>query len=327
MPIVRALADGLAGDRVMCIDAMLNGTANAVLSRMEATLLPDRRGDCRRLCARLRGSRSVGRSRRCRRGGEAVDSVRAGVRGARRPIPGGNAYGGGDSCRKTSGRRISAGARSARSRTPSTTRSGGPCGRGSRRESSRRRRCSRGRQARENVAVITGAYAGDVTLTGAGAGGDAIAAAALGDLVSIARDRAAIVPAPVLTDVKTVSGLADQKVAGIADIRNPKDHGRPCERAHRTAVSSVQDDIPGRRHLRLRSMPRSARAGLRLRGDHADARADRTPPEEPLALPRAAAHHRRAEDRVPFRIHAARPVHAPGRAPRRPASSTSRTTR
>src|SRR5262249_43257673 len=37
MPIVRAVSDGLAGDRLTRIVAVLNGTSNAVLSRMEAT--------------------------------------------------------------------------------------------------------------------------------------------------------------------------------------------------------------------------------------------------------------------------------------------------
>ena len=37
MPIVRTIGDGLAGDRISRIDAILNGTTNAVLSRMEAT--------------------------------------------------------------------------------------------------------------------------------------------------------------------------------------------------------------------------------------------------------------------------------------------------
>ena len=36
MPIVRAIADGLAGDRLTRIVAILNGTTNAVLSRMDA---------------------------------------------------------------------------------------------------------------------------------------------------------------------------------------------------------------------------------------------------------------------------------------------------
>src|SRR6185369_4832747 len=37
MPIVRAIGDGLAGDRITRIDAILNGTTNAVLSLMEST--------------------------------------------------------------------------------------------------------------------------------------------------------------------------------------------------------------------------------------------------------------------------------------------------
>ena len=38
-------------------------------------------------------------------------------------------------------------------------------------------------------------------------------------------------------------------------------------------MSSVQGDVSRRGHLRLREVPRAARAGLRLRADHADARA------------------------------------------------------
>jgi len=37
MPIVRAISDGLAGDRLTRIVAVLNGTSNVVLSRMETT--------------------------------------------------------------------------------------------------------------------------------------------------------------------------------------------------------------------------------------------------------------------------------------------------
>jgi homoserine dehydrogenase len=69
----------------------------------------------------------------------------------------------------------------------------------------------------QNAAVITGAYAGEITLTGAGAGGDATAVAALGDLIAIARDRAAIVPAPVLRDPASVRGLADSNVVSIRE--------------------------------------------------------------------------------------------------------------
>src|SRR6185437_5066990 len=40
MPIVRAVADGLAGDRLTRIVGVLNGTSNAVLSRMDASGCP-----------------------------------------------------------------------------------------------------------------------------------------------------------------------------------------------------------------------------------------------------------------------------------------------
>ena len=60
----------------------------------------------------------------------------------------------------------------------------------------------------QNAAVISGAFAGDISISGAGAGGDATAVAVLGDLIAIARDRAAIVPAPSLCQPATIDGLA-----------------------------------------------------------------------------------------------------------------------
>jgi homoserine dehydrogenase len=65
----------------------------------------------------------------------------------------------------------------------------------------------------ENAVVIKGSYAGNLTLTGSGAGGDATAVAVIGDVVAIARDRAAIVPAPVLTEPERVLGLTDRQLA------------------------------------------------------------------------------------------------------------------
>ena len=49
MPIVRALGEGLAGDRITRVVAILNGTTNAVFSRMEATgcSLEEALGDAR----------------------------------------------------------------------------------------------------------------------------------------------------------------------------------------------------------------------------------------------------------------------------------------
>ena len=48
------------------------------------------------------------------------------------------------------------------------------------------------------VAAIRGAATGTISLSGPGAGADAVATAVVSDLLTIARDRAAIVPAPVL---------------------------------------------------------------------------------------------------------------------------------
>jgi homoserine dehydrogenase len=64
-----------------------------------------------------------------------------------------------------------------------------------------------------NTAIIAGVHAGDVVISGAGAGGDAVAVAAIGDLALIARDRAAIVPAPRLANPDTILGLSDLKFA------------------------------------------------------------------------------------------------------------------
>ena len=63
----------------------------------------------------------------------------------------------------------------------------------------------------QNVAIISGTFAGEIAMSGAG--GDATAVALIGDLIAVARDRAAIVPAPVLTEPATIKGLSDQKLA------------------------------------------------------------------------------------------------------------------
>jgi hypothetical protein len=61
----------------------------------------------------------------------------------------------------------------------------------------------------QNAAVISGAFAGDISIRGAGAGGDATAVAVIGDLLAIARDRAAIVPARSLSRPVAIGGLAE----------------------------------------------------------------------------------------------------------------------
>jgi homoserine dehydrogenase len=69
----------------------------------------------------------------------------------------------------------------------------------------------------QNAAVIGCAHAGEITLTGAGAGGEATAVAVLSDLVTIARDRAAIVPAPVLVEPAAITGFSERKVRSLRE--------------------------------------------------------------------------------------------------------------
>jgi homoserine dehydrogenase len=65
----------------------------------------------------------------------------------------------------------------------------------------------------QNAALIAGRHGGEITISGTGAGGDAVSAAVAGDLITIARDRAAIVPAPVYVAPQQISGLTDRKLA------------------------------------------------------------------------------------------------------------------
>ncbi len=212
MPIVRVLADSLAGDRVLSIDAILNGTSNAVLSRMDerGCEMDEAVADaCARgyadadpsvdldgsnaaaklviLCALAFGlrvgpgqveTRTTARIR-------PLDFETARLRnGTIRQI----AHAGYDRDRSSLSVWV---APMFVSRLSVFGRSVGP----------------------QNAAVVHGAYAGDITVTGAGAGGDAMAVAAIGDLAAIARDRAAIVPAPLLTEPRQMSGLSDPQLA------------------------------------------------------------------------------------------------------------------
>jgi len=197
MPIVRTIGEGLAGDRITRVVAILNGTTNAVLSQMEATgcALDEAVHDARRrgyaeadpsadldghdaraklaiLCAlafglrvdpaqiELRSSASIG----------VADFARARQRGATiRQI----AHAGYDHATATLTAWVAPIEVDGASIFARTT---GP----------------------QNAAVITGAHSGEVGIFGAGAGGEATAVAVLGDLAAIARDRSAIVPAPTL---------------------------------------------------------------------------------------------------------------------------------
>jgi homoserine dehydrogenase len=77
----------------------------------------------------------------------------------------------------------------------------------------------------ENAAIVSGEYAGDVQLIGAGAGGDVTAVAIISDLVAIARDRSAIVPAPALSRPKTIHGISHASIASA--FASASYHGEP----------------------------------------------------------------------------------------------------
>ena len=203
MPIVRAVADGLSGDRITRIVAILNGTTNAVLSRMEARgcSLEDALGDARAAgyaeadpTLDLNGSDARAKL-------AILCALAFGLRVAPDAIP----------------------AVSAESITPQqfaeARRHGGTIRQLAHAEYDGARgvltawvapmvvpRGSIFARATgpQNAALITGVHSGDIGIFGRGAGGDATAAAILSDLIAIARDRAAIVPAPVLTSEFTI---------------------------------------------------------------------------------------------------------------------------
>lgn len=207
MPIVRAITDGLAGERIVRIEAMLNGTANAVLSAIEQGQTMDEA---------IAGACALGYAD----GDPAADLSGADAAASLAVL-----------CALAFGLRISPDrieTRSAigvgRAQVEAALARGGVVRQMARAEydwDARRlvasvaplvveRQSLFGRASGpENAAAITGAHAGRITLTGAGTGADALAVAVLSDVVAIARDRAAIVPAPLLAEPKTVLGLAD----------------------------------------------------------------------------------------------------------------------
>jgi len=206
MPIVRAVSDGLAGDRLTRIIAILNGTSNAVLSRMEATgcTVPhavadakacgyaeadpsadldgiDARAKLAILCAlgfrlRVDPARIETRSIAHLQPADVQQVHRRG--GAIRQL----AFAEYDRTRSALTAWV---APAIVPRASIFARTCGP----------------------QNAAVITGEHAGDIGVFGAGAGGAATAVAAIGDLLTIARDRAAIVPAPLLSAPSIIKGL------------------------------------------------------------------------------------------------------------------------
>jgi homoserine dehydrogenase len=212
MPIVRTLGDGLAGERFTRIDAILNGMTNAVLSRMEASGCAidaaiaegcahgyteadpaadldgvDAAGKLAVLCALAFGLRvsPAAIQTRSTAGVTPEDLHDARQRGgAIRQI----AHAAVDESRSTLVAWVSPIFVPAHSLFARTA---GP----------------------QNAAVLIGAYGGAVTLTGVGAGSDAAAVAVIGDLITIARDRAAVVPAPALRSPADIQGWRNLKLA------------------------------------------------------------------------------------------------------------------
>jgi homoserine dehydrogenase len=212
MPIVRALGEGMAGDHVLRIEAILNGTSNVVLSKMETTG-----------CAMDEAIAEA-----CAAGiaewdpSEDLDGVDA---AAKLAILCGLAF----------GVRVAPAAIDTRSTaTIGATEFAAARLRGGTIRQIAHARFDRDSRCLEawvaptfvpkgtlfsttygprNAAIVSCAYAGDIMLSGQGAGGDASAVAIIADVLAIARDRAAIVPAPVLVPARAIKGLSDSPFA------------------------------------------------------------------------------------------------------------------
>ena len=198
MPIVRAVSDGLAGDRITRVVGILNGTTNAVLSRMDSSgcSLEDALAD-----ARARGYAEADPSADLD-GDDAraklaiLCAIAFGLRIEPKAIPARSAAGVtvADVARARRADRIIRQLAHAEYNRATSTLTAWVAPVAVARDSIFGRT-----MGAQNAALITGVYAGDVGVFGAGAGGDATAVAILSDLAAIARDRAAIVPPPRLS--------------------------------------------------------------------------------------------------------------------------------
>ena len=204
MPIVRALTDSLAGDRIVRIVGILNGTTNAVLSRMDATRcsLADALSDARAdgfaeadPAADLDGDDARAKlAILCALGfGVRVDpdAIPARCASAITPLDLAEARWRGGTIRQLA---------HAEYDYERATLTAWVAPAFVERESIFARTLGA-----QNAAIITGEHCGNIGIFGAGAGGDATAVAVVSDIVAIARDRAAIVPAPLLTSNFTLS--------------------------------------------------------------------------------------------------------------------------
>jgi homoserine dehydrogenase len=208
MPIVRVIGDGLAGDRIQRIVGILNGTTNMVLSQVEA-------GGC---------SMARALDDACAHGYAEADSSADldGIDAAAKLAI---------LCALAFNVRVDPDAIETRSSAHLTVADfDSACNRGATIRQlafASYDRCGGeltvwvapahvkrgsffGRTVlARNAAVITGEFGGTVQIAGAGAGGDATAVAIISDLLAVARDRAAIVPAPSLSVPRAIAGLSN----------------------------------------------------------------------------------------------------------------------
>lgn len=212
IPLVRALGDGLSGDRILAVDGVLNGTTTAVLSRMAATgctldeaiaeacaggyAESDPSVDLDGLDAAAKLTIVCALAFGVRVRPDAIDT-RTTVHVTHDDLRQAQLRGG--TIRQVAHASY---ARSRQSLTawvaPIFVPGDSPLAR---------------TEGPQNAVVINCQHAGAVVLSGTGAGTDAIATAIIGDLRTISRDRAAIVPAPVLVEPQSITGRSDQTFA------------------------------------------------------------------------------------------------------------------
>jgi homoserine dehydrogenase len=212
MPIVRALGEGMAGDHVLRIEAILNGTSNVVLSRMDSTGCPMDEAIAEACAAGFAESDPS----------EDLDGVDAAAKLA-------------ILCALAFNVRVAP----ADIETRTTTAIGATQFAKAKLRGGTIRQIAHAMFDRErarleawvaptfvpfgslfstiygprNAAIISCAYAGDIMLSGYGAGGDPSAVAIIADVLAIARDRAAVVPAPVLKPAREIQGFSDSSFA------------------------------------------------------------------------------------------------------------------
>ncbi len=99
--------------------------------------------------------------------------------------------------------------------------------------------------SRFRIALLTGRHSCEIGIFGAGAGGAATAVAVTSDIVAIARDRAAIVPPPVLTPPRVILGLEAATNLLITTVN--AEPAKPAEHAGEDFLRGLSDLCVDRR--------------------------------------------------------------------------------